>query len=249
MKVLIIEDETAAVGNLKLLLTEYDIEIVDILESVTDSVDWLRSNSEPDLILLDIHLADGNAFQIFKMVDINTPIIFTTAYDQYAIKAFELNSIDYLLKPIDSTKLKKAITKLQRLTLSEKQNYNKKVSNTAKEHNIVMNFLIPSKDKLIPISCNEIAFYYTSNEKVTIHTLSGEILPYDKSLDTIINALPTSDFFRANRQFIISRNAIKDLSVWFGSRLSLNLNVPTPERIIISKARTPEFKQWYITQV
>lgn len=248
MKALIIEDETAAANNLRILLSEYDIEIIDVVESVRDSIDWFERNSAPDLIFLDIHLADGDAFQIFDKVNISTPIIFTTAYDQYAIKAFELNSIDYILKPIDTTKLQRAILKFKQLTKNEVQQYTQNVNNTAKRQSVARNLLIPSRDKLIPVNIGDIAFYYTNNEKVTIYTLKGEKLPFDKSLDTIINTLPVSDFFRANRQFIISRKAIKDLSIWFGSRLSLNLHVAPTERIIISKARTPEFKRWYTSE-
>lgn len=246
MRVLIIEDETAAANNLKLLLAERDIEILDVIESVSESIAWLSSNPAPDLIFLDIHLADGDAFSIFEKIDVQTPIVFTTAYDQYAIKAFKVNSIDYILKPIKPQELTDAIAKFKRLTNKELEQYTATVNSTAKKYNVASNFLIPHKDKLIPLSSEDIAFCYTSNEKVTIYTIDGDRLSYDKSLDTIVNLLPSSQFFRANRQFIISKSSIKDLSVWFGSRLSLNLNLTVPERIIISRARTPEFKRWYI---
>ena len=197
MKALIIEDETAAARNLAAILrqTAPDVEIVATLESVEESVEWLRSNPHPDLLFMDIHLADGDSFRIFDAVEIAAPVIFTTAYDQYALEAFKVNSIDYLLKPLNASDVGRALAKLHRLTSVERSDY-------------------------------------------------GAAYPLDKTLEALQGLLPESEFFRANRQFIVARQAVKEIAVWFGSRLTLHLTVETPERIVISKARVPEFKAW-----
>lgn len=245
MKLLIIEDETAANVNLRALLSQVcpGDEIITTLETVAESVEWFRSNPAPDVVFMDIHLADGDAFRIFEMVDVPSPIIFTTAYDRYALDAFKVNSIDYLLKPIRPEDLRRAIDKFERLTHSDRAQYANRVADMVAARN-QSTFLIHVRDKIIPLKNEQIAFCYTFNERVTIYTHEGEELPFDKSLETLAARLDTQDFYRANRQFVVSRAAIADISVWFGSRLSVNLRVPTPERIIISKARVPEFKRW-----
>lgn len=244
MKVLIIEDETAAAQNLQAILREIDpsIQVLEVLESIEESADWLRSNPQPDLLFMDIHLADGESFRILDRVEITAPVIFTTAYDQYALEAFRLCSIDYLLKPIAVDDVKRALEKLQRLTGSERTSYTPRIKQAVKEYEET--FLIHQRDKIIPLHRDQIAFCYTANERVMAYDFQGESYPIDRTLETLQAQLPASDFFRANRQFIISRRAVQEITVWFGSRLSLALTVETPERIIISKARVPEFKAW-----
>ena len=250
MKVLIIEDETAAALNLRSLLGHEfpEVEIVAMTESIVETAEWFATGGSPDLVFMDIHLADGNAFKIFERTEISCPIVFTTAYDQYALQAFRVNSIDYLLKPIKADDLRRAITKFERLSGAERTDYTEKVNRLAQSHseqnNTQQNFLIHVKDKIVPLSKDDIAFFYTSQERVSVYTMSGENYPMMGSLETIMNRLPECEFFRANRQYIISRKAINDISVWFGSRLSVNLSVAIPEKIIISKARVPEFKTW-----
>ncbi len=248
MRALIVEDESAAAKNLQSILRSIDppIEVVALTESVVESVEFLQNSAESiDLIFMDIHLADGDAFKIFNRVEVTTPIIFTTAYDQYALQAFKVNSIDYLLKPINSSEVVRALEKLRQLTSSEVEGYNLRLRQVAENRTEQSSsFLVHVKDKIIPLRFEDIAFFYTSNERVIATTLRGESYPIDKSLDTIYSQLPSADFFRANRQFIISRPSVQDISVWFGSRLSLNLNVESPERIIIPKARISEFKEW-----
>lgn len=249
MKTLIIEDETAAAVNLRALLSEVDpsIEIIEVLESIGESVDHLQSNPMPELIFMDIHLADGESFRIFNHVDITCPIIFTTAYDQYALEAFKVNSIDYLLKPIAPNDLHRAMDKLRRLSAPERSSLIERTNAMAQteqqqaRENI---FLVQVRDRIRPLNAEEVAFFYTSEERVTAHTFTGEVLTIDRTLEALSNSLPEADFYRANRQFIISRKALNDISVWFGSRLALNLSVSTPERIVISKARVPKFKKW-----
>lgn len=249
MKTLIIEDETAAAVNLRALLSEVDpsIEIIEVLESIGESVDYLQSNPMPELIFMDIHLADGESFRIFNHVDITCPIIFTTAYDQYALEAFKVNSIDYLLKPISPDDLRRAMDKLHRLSAPERSSLIERTNamvHTEQQQARENIFLVQVRDRIRPLNAEEVAFFYTSEERVTAHTFTGEVLTIDRTLEALSNSLPEADFYRANRQFIISRKALNDISVWFGSRLALNLSVSTPERIVISKARVPKFKKW-----
>lgn len=247
-KVVIVEDETAAAANLRSMLKNInpDVEVLEVLESVEEAVDFFSKSPEADLVLMDIHLADGDSFRIFKSVDITIPIIFTTAYDEYALEAFKVNSIDYLLKPFKEEDLTHALDKLQRLTATERATATERVETmvASADSDTLRTILVRFKDKLIPISMDDVAYFYTFSERVTLTTLDGITYPVDKTLETLTRQLDTHNFFRANRQFIVSRKAVKDIAVWFGSRLALNLQIETPERIIISKARVPEFKRW-----
>lgn len=247
-KVVIVEDETAAAVNLRSMLKSInpDVEVLDVLESVEEAVEFFSKDTDADVVFMDIHLADGDSFRIFKSVDITIPIIFTTAYDEYALEAFKVNSIDYLLKPFKEEDLTRALDKLQRLTATERATATERVETmVAKADNdSLRTILVRFKDKLIPIAMEDVAFFYTFSERVTLTTLEGITYPVDKTLETLSQQLDPVKFFRANRQFIISRKAVKDIAVWFGSRLALNLVIETPERIIISKARVPEFKRW-----
>ena len=253
MKVLIVEDETAAAVNLQAILRKVapTYEVMAVLESIEETVEYFRDATQatPDIVFMDIHLADGESFRIFDSVQIDAPIIFTTAYDEYALEAFKANSIDYLLKPIKAEDLQHAIDKFARLTRSERTDYKDRVDEMIEKakqdsQDSQRVFLVHYKDKIIPLYIDRIAYFYTSNEKVSAFTHTGERYVVDRTLEMLQSQLPEYEFFRANRQFIISRKAVKDITVWFGSRLSLNLTVETPERIIISKTRVPEFKQW-----
>ena len=244
LRALIIEDETAAAVNLRAVLRETapDVEVTGVLESVAESVEYFRNHPQPDLLFMDIHLADGDSFRIFDEVEIAAPVIFTTAYDRYALEAFKVNSIDYLLKPLKSADVQRALEKLRRLTGSESRAYGARVKAMAAERQET--FLVHVRDRIIPLHRDKIAYCYTSDEKVTACGFDGEIYPLDRTLEALQALLPEADFFRANRQFIVSRRAVKEIVVWFGSRLSLSLQVATPERIVVSKARAPEFKAW-----
>lgn len=247
-KVVIVEDETAAAVNLRSMLKGInpDVEVLDVLESVEEAVDFFSKGVDADVVFMDIHLADGDSFRIFKSVDITIPIIFTTAYDEYALEAFKVNSIDYLLKPFKEEDLTRALDKLQRLTATERATATARVETmvATADNDSLRTILVRFKDKLIPIAMEDVAFFYTFSERVTLTTNSGITYPVDKTLETLSQQLDPVKFFRANRQFIVSRKAVKDIAVWFGSRLALNLVIETPERIIISKARVPEFKRW-----
>jgi two-component system LytT family response regulator len=251
MKAIIIEDEFIAAETLKSLITEIqeDIEVLAILQSIEESVEWIGTHPSPDLIFMDIHLADGSAFMIFDSVEIKCPVIFTTAYDEYALKAFEVNSIDYILKPIGKTALEKAISKYRKLSGNTSQNQNiiNNLLETLKRYNKSYKnyFLVPERDKLIPLALNDVYYIFIDTKIVKVVTSDNKSRYLDKTLDEIMNELDPEKFFRANRQYIISRSSIKDMSIWFGNKLSVNLKVPVNEKIIISKARVKEFKQWF----
>jgi two-component system response regulator LytT len=255
MKAVIIEDEIVASQNLQRLINQVasDIQVICVLQSVEESIEWFSVNTVPDVVFMDIHLADGSSFTIFDKIQITCPVIFTTAYDEYALKAFEVNSIDYLLKPINIKSFERAIAKLRNLTSAKSYDPDmitnvlatfKQLKNVYKS-----NFLIPYKDKFIPLSIEKIACFFTENKMVKIFTFDAHTYSLDSSLEDLVVQLNPSEFFRANRQYIVSHKAIKDISIWFGSKLSINLNVSVPEKIIISKARVPEFKAWYTTQI
>jgi len=253
MKAVIVEDELIAAQNLQRLINQVDkdIEVIAVLQSVEESIEWFMLHPLPDLVFMDIHLADGSSFSIFEKVEISCPIIFTTAYDEYALKAFEVNSIDYLLKPISLKNFERAIAKLHNLAATKDGNIDMiaNLLSSFKQTKEVYksNFLIPHKDKFIPLSVDRIACFYTENKIMKIITEDNETYSMDSSLEDMTNQLNPTQFFRANRQYIVAHKAIKDISIWFGSKLSINLEVPVPERIIVSKARVAEFKAWYTT--
>ena len=251
MNILIIEDEKLAANRLSTLIKNMDesVKIIGILDSINASVAWFSSNPQPDLAFMDIQLADGLSFEIFDQVVVSCPVIFTTAFDEYALRAFKVNSIDYLLKPINEKGFDRAITKFRNL-VSTKASNNQLIPDilaAISEARTVYksNFLIPHKDKLIPLATDKIACFYSENKMVKIFTLDQQTYYMDNSLEDIFVKLNPKAFFRANRQYIVSHEAIKDISVWFGSKLSINLKVQVPEKIIVSKARVPEFKAWY----
>jgi len=249
MKILIIEDEDLAAQMLQKLIKEVEpeAEILAKLQSIEESVDWLENNPMPDLMFADIHLADGSAFVIFENVNATCPVVFTTAYDEYALKAFEVNSIDYLLKPINREELVRAFNKFHNFgmkSISSKMPFTSADSDEPKKYKSF--FLVPSRDRLIPMNINNIAYVYTGNKNVKVTMLDKSSFTLSLNMDEIMSQLDPTKFFRANRQFIVSKEAIKDLTVWFGSRLALNLRIETPEAVLVSKARVNEFKEWFI---
>lgn len=249
MKVLIVEDETAAYEILVDMLSEINpaIEVLANTESVGQTVEWLGSNPAPDLILMDIHLSDGSAFIIFDRIAVDVPVIFTTAYDQYAIEAFKVNSIDYLLKPIKTTELDAALHKFSRWSGRDINLYLSKMSAMTAGMRYQDKFLIPVKDQLIPVGVREIAFFYTTDKSTFIYLQDGRQLIYNKTLDQIYAALNPADFYRANKQFIIARTEVKNITIWFDSRLLLSLNTTVPEPVYISKNKAADFKAWVVS--
>jgi len=252
MKAVIVEDEHVAAQNLQRMLTTLspNVEVIAVLQSVNESVEWFSLNPAPELIFMDIHLADGSSFAIFEKVNITCPIIFTTAYDEYALRAFEVNSIDYLLKPINLKNLERAMTKFHNLQPVDNNIESEAIAKLLASfrqgaETYRSNFLIPHKDKLIPLAIEKIACFYTGNKNVNILTLDNKIFVLDATLDDLCAQLDPARFFRANRQYIVAHKAIEDISIWFGSKISVNLVVLVPERIIVSKARVSDFKAWY----
>jgi two-component system LytT family response regulator len=251
MKALIIEDEVMAAQALKKLLEEVSPEtkVVMVLESIEDTVDWLKSHPMPDIMFMDIHLADGTSFAIFEQVDITCPVVFTTAYDEYALKAFEVNSIDYLLKPIGKEALERAMYKYN--ALMEKRFDQSKLdallAQLGEKKKFKNCFLLPERDKLVPLPVKNIAYIYIDAKTVKMVSFESKFYYMSQTLDDLMAELDSKMFFRANRQFIVARSAIKDVSVWFGNKLAINLNVEVPEKIIVSKARVAEFKTWFMS--
>ena len=249
MRILIVEDETAAYENLVDILARIDpdIQIVGNTESIRQTVRWLKSNKMPDLILMDIHLSDGSAFSIFNSVEIETPIIFITAYDEYAIEAFRVNSIDYLLKPIKEEDLKRALEKFKKLTRHDLLKYLSQMTQLTAVQKYNDKILIPMMDKLQPVNLSEISCFYTTEKKTKIFLKSGKSYPYSSSLEQIEEYLNPADFIRANKQFIISRSSVKNITIWFDNRLLITLDIEAPERIYVSKNRAAEFKAWMVS--
>jgi DNA-binding LytR/AlgR family response regulator len=249
MKALVIEDEVLASRHLLRILDEIgNIRVIEVLDTITSSVDWFRNHALPDLVFMDIHLADGSAFQIFDHVTISCPIIFTTAYDEYAVKAFKVNSIDYLLKPVTRAAVEKALEKLKNLSgqnpaSSEIQQF---LSFLRKERSYKTHFLVHAKgDKLIPLVTKDIACILIEDGLVKAITADGKKFILENTLDELGNMLNPVEFFRANRQFIISRIAVREVSFYFNTRLSVDLKVSVPGKILVSKARVHEFRGWY----
>lgn len=254
MKALILEDEDIAAQSLQRQLAELnpDIHIAAVLQSVEEAADWFEQHEEPDLAFFDIHLADGSVFYLFDKVKVHCPIIFTTAYDQYALDAFKVNSVDYLLKPIAMQDLQRSLNKYDVLTHRDSGNdsddeaLQRLVTMMRKDEKQYKSyFLIPAGDKLVPLATRDIACIYLDNKQSIAIAFDGKNHIIDRPLDTIMQDLDPHVFFRANRQYIISHRAVQDIAFWFGSKLQLRLNVPTPDRIVVSKAKVSEFKDWY----
>ena len=248
MKVLIIEDEELAVRNLESIFKEIgDITTVAVLESIADTIEWFGLNEDPDLVFMDIHLADGSAFEIFKLIDIDCPVIFTTAYDEYALQAFKVNSIDYLLKPVDVAAVKKALGKLKNITKGNVSDDMKRLLSILKPGTeYKTHFLVSQKgDKLVPLIANDIAFIYIELNIVKAVTFEEKTFVMQYTMDELSAMLHPNDFYKANRQFIIARKAVKDIDLWFNNRLSINLKPAAPEKVLVSKARITDFKRWF----
>lgn len=247
MRVLIVEDETVAAENLTYLLRKVapEIEIAAYTESVEMTVEWLSANSV-DLIFMDIHLSDGSAFMIFDRTRVTSPVVFTTAYDQYALDAFRVNSIDYLLKPIKPEDLCRALDKFRQRTPVELMKYLSQLNALSEKPLYSGRLLVQDRDRIHPLAVSDICCIYSTNKHTEIILKSGIKHTAGKSLEQIMSTLDPSKFIRANKQFIVARDAVCDFTVWFDSRLKVNLMTDTPEPVYISKNRVAEFKEWLI---
>lgn len=248
MNVLIIEDEALAADRLEKMLLEItpDIKVLAKLGSVKDSVKWLMLNTA-DLIFLDIQLSDGISFSIFEQVSVPTPVIFTTAYDQYAIKAFQLNSVSYLLKPIRKNDLAESLQKFKLLKSAFSIDFGSLLTSLQGEKpEYRKRFLIQIADKFRKIEIEEIAYFHASDRSVFLTTLDGHTYDVDLSLDTLENSVDPSQFFRINRKYLVSMKSITNMFAWSRSRIKLVLNplVQTETDTIVSIDRTTDFKKW-----
>jgi Response regulator of the LytR/AlgR family len=253
MKVVLIEDEAIAMRMLRkiLLVIDNTIEIVAEIESVTDGVHWFKKNERAyiDLVFSDIQLSDGLSFEIFDQLSITLPIIFTTAYNEYAIRAFRVNGIDYLLKPIKEEDVKAALQKFEQ----SKVQYNQ--SQLIELQQLMRSFQLPHtlpdptfltyhKDKIIPVQSENIAWINTQNQIVTVVMTNNQKLQLNETLEEIEKRLPEQKFFRANRQYIIARKAVVEAELYFNNRLSVKLNPPAAETVIVSRERVSQFLNW-----
>lgn len=252
MKVLIIEDEPLAAERLGQLIRQYEshIEIVGILDSIEDAVAWLRSNKAPDLIFQDIELADGNSFRIFEQVKVKTPIIFTTAYDSFALEAFKMNSVDYLLKPIGFDELAAALDKFVKVF------WKKNVTSKQLDLEALAEALRPKKQKykerfvvkrgefIHPIAVSDILYFYSEDKLTLFRTAENERFFLDDTLNELEKLINPDDFFRVNRQFLCRLEAIKEIVSFSQRRLKLSLHFMEKEEVIVSREKIKSFKAW-----
>jgi DNA-binding LytR/AlgR family response regulator len=250
MKVLIIEDEAPASRRLQKILNEIDpsIEILACLESIDASVNWFRENKSYDLILMDIQLSDGLSFEIFKNVEIQNPVIFTTAYDEYAIQAFKVNSIDYLLKPIDRDELRNSLEKFHKLKesySSETPGFIELMKNIKLSGPVYKSrFLIKIGPNLVIVPANQIAYFFADNKLVYFVTYQGKKYIAENSLEELEELLDPDIFYRANRKFIININSLVNISATFSGKLKLVLQPGTTEEVSVSREKAVDFKKW-----
>jgi two-component system response regulator LytT len=246
MKVVIFEDELHNAERLAQLLRKCDssIDIVAVINSVAEGQQWIAQHGQADLWLMDIQLSDGNCFELFRQSEVKTPIIFTTAYDNFALQAFKVNSVDYLLKPIDLKELKNALRKYEQFKPATSQPFdiNKLADEFLRRDNT--RFIGRLNNQLIYVKAKEIA-YLRFIKGITYATTTGnQVMPLDYSLDQIEKLLDKTLFFRINRQFIVHIDAIKKITTYYNNRLILQLNPVVNTDVIISRERVADFKGW-----
>lgn len=248
MKIIIVEDEYLAAQKLAKLLRAHDpdIEIAATLDTVAHTVHWLQTQPQPDLLFLDIHLADSNSFDIFRQTNVQCPVIFTTAYDEYALKAFEVNSIAYLLKPITPERLAQALEKYQKLkqTFSAPAFDYQKIAELLHSNNYKDRFLVKNGPKIKTIPTEDIAYFYAEDGVVFLKTKQNQAFIIDYTLEQLEQLLHPHQFFRANRQFLIAITSIAEVQAYFKGRLHVQLIPATAQPLIISNERAASFKQW-----
>lgn len=247
--VLIIEDERPSARRLKRMLKKLGVKVTEVLESVEESVKWFKNNPSPDLIFLDIQLGDGLSFEIFEAVKVQSAIIFTTAYDEYALRAFKLNSIDYLLKPIDEMELLTALEKYRTFKPTEQpaslnfEEIKKLLVNPAPQvYKKRFTTKVGQRIKLIEV--DEVVCFYSENKGTYVQTIEGRNYLLDTTLEQLETELAPDTFFRVNRKFIVPIHAIKDIISYTNSRLKLKLTKYDTEQVIVARERVKDFKLW-----
>ncbi len=255
MTVLILEDEAITAEELRHYVRDIDptIDVLAMLETVEDAVHFLTTHGSPDLIFSDIQLADGLSFEVFEQVMVRCPVIFCTAFDEYAMQAFSTNGIDYVLKPFDRKAVASSLSKFRTLQTAFQRSLPAPASTLNEPLQRLIeqlrparrsSFLVNYKGKYYPVPVSEIAFFYTENEIVWLHKSSGEKYVLDYKLDQLETLLDPTLFYRANRQFIIRYDAIREFEPYFNRKLAIRLNSATPEPVIISKAKAGDFVRW-----
>ena len=249
MNVIIIEDEKPSARRLQRMLQSLNINAEVMLHSVEESVAWFQTNAHPDLIFLDIQLSDGLSFEIFETIEIKSAVIFTTAYDEYALQAFKLNSIDYLLKPIDEDDLATAVKKYQERAPQQQAvtldfNDIKKLLVNPIDREYKKRFSVKVGQHLKLINIDEIECFYSENKGTYLHTTDNRNYLIDTSLEQLEDVLEPQTFFRINRKFFVSINAIKDMVSYTNSRLQIKLNSYNEQEVIVARERVKDFKNW-----
>lgn len=253
MKTIIIEDEKPAARLLQRKLEKLNVRVEVMLHSVQEAIEWFSKNEHPDLIFLDIQLSDGLSFELFEKVEINSAVIFTTAYDEYALRAFKLNSIDYLLKPIDEdelaisiSKFKSHFLKLNEAIFASQMDFEKikQMFQSSFDHNSKKRFTVKIGQHLKVISIDEIECFFSENKGTYIHTFDNRNYLIDATLEILEQELEAKDFFRISRKFIISIKSIKEILVYSNSRLRVILPTYKDEEVIVSREKVANFKNW-----
>ncbi len=255
MKVFIVEDEELAVKKLRKTLESVDntAEVVGVADSIRSSVNWLQNNPAPDLILMDIELCDGQSFEIFDKVEVKSTVIFTTSYDEYALKAFKVNSVDYLLKPVQKEDLKAALTKLQNMKVmyGAQSGSSMNIDSLVKELQLKLQpkefrkrFLVKHAQKLVSVDIEEIGYFYSDGRLNFFKTYDNRKFVVDYTMDELEEMLDPERYFRISRSFYVSINSIDQIHDYFGNRLLLHLKPPVDKEAIVSREKVTEFKVW-----
>jgi DNA-binding LytR/AlgR family response regulator len=249
MNIIIIEDEKPAARLLQRKVEKLGMKVTKMLHSVEESIAWFQNNSHPDLIFLDIQLSDGLSFEIFEQIEIKSAVIFTTAYDEYALRAFKLNSIDYLLKPIDEEELSTAISKFKNqfqknMISSLDFEAIKRMLVNPVEKEYKKRFSVKIGQQLKVISIDEVECFFSENKGTYIHTLDNRDYLVDTTLEIIETELNPKEFYRVNRKFIIPLKTIKEIQVYTNSRLKISLSTFKADDIIVARERVSDFKNW-----
>ena len=251
MRILIIEDEELAVKKLQKTLasTAADAEVVGTTDSIKSSVEWLQQNPPPDLILMDIELADGQSFEIFNLTEVKSPVIFTTSYDEYALKAFKVNSVDYLLKPVQKEELQAALNKFTKLHNDTKTAINidslvKELQQKLQHKEYRKRFLVKHAQKLVSIEVDDIAYFYSDGRLNFFKTADSRKFVVDYTMDELEEMLDPEKYFRISRSFYVSINSVDKIDDYFGNRLILGIKPAVDKEALVSREKVTEFKKW-----
>ncbi|QQR87159.1 MAG: response regulator transcription factor [Flavobacteriales bacterium] len=247
MNVLIVEDEQAAVNRLQKLLGEIDgsIKTVGITASIAETMAWLRDHAAPDLAFFDVQLADGDSFQVFRHTEVDCPVVFTTAFDEHALKAFKVNALDYLLKPLKKEELESALERFKQLrTVRDLRELGTVGPTATATATPIKRFLIRYGDHFKVVEPDQIAYIHSLAKNTFLRTREGRDLPLDESLDRLEPQLDPNKFFRINRQVIVQFPAIKELLAYSKSRVKVIMEPPYGEDAVVSSERSAEFKRW-----